>query len=541
MFNFANIIGIYSYVIFSLGLLQLLYKEIVVVFTLIFFTLFYFIFLDTLNRSWKNFISELYFLSKNKLFLLMLLLFFLLALVNLIGALGPELAFDALWYHLTFPNLYLLHHAVYHIPGGLLYYSDMPKLGELLYVGALAFGNEITAKVLHWSFGILVCFSIYIFSKKLFSRHLALLAVVIFYANLVVSWESTTAYIDLIRTFFEFLALWAFVLWFSEKKTKWLLTSALMTGLAISTKLLALGSLGIFLILLIGLLLKRKMHVTEIFKQVFLYISISLVIPLPWLIFSFYYTSNPVYPFFTSTYGVELSPFNPIQIVTDIWSVLLFSPDPISPVYLLCIPLIVIYFAKFTPAMRLMIVYSFLSLLVWYITPRTGGGRFLLVYLPTFSVVCAGLVNYLFKEKDSYSKKTGGVLIGILLFVAVTSIIYRAVANYRYIPVIIGVKSEQAFLKENLNFAFGDFYDIDGYFKKTITSQDKVLLYGFHNLYYVDFPFVDSSWVKKGDAFNYVAVHGGEVPKRFSSWDRVYENKVTKVKLYTDDKNYYHY
>ena len=80
---------------------------------------------------------------------------------------------------------------------------------------------------------------------------------------------------------------------------------------------------------------------------------------------------------------------------------------------------------------------------------------------------------------------------------------------------------------------YGDFYDTDNFFKKNIRKDDVVLLYGFHNLYYVDFPFIDSSFVKKGDRFNYVALQKGELPKRFSNWNLIYYNSKTLVKLYS--------
>ncbi len=61
-----------------------------------------------------------------------------------------------------------------------------------------------------------------------------------------------------------------------------------------------------------------------------------------------------------------------------------------------------------------------------------------------------------------------------------------------------------------------------------------VLLYGFHNLYYVNFPFLDSSWVKKGDRFNYIAVQESSLPIRFNSWKKIYTNPKTHVVLYSD-------
>ena len=98
---------------------------------------------------------------------------------------------------------------------------------------------------------------------------------------------------------------------------------------------------------------------------------------------------------------------------------------------------------------------------------------------------------------------------------------------------IIGKQTKADFLSSNLNFSYGDFYDTDGYFKKNIKTTDRVLLYGFHNLYYVDFPFVDSSWVKKGDIFNFIATQNTILPKRFYYWNLVYSNPKTHVNLYT--------
>ena len=113
------------------------------------------------------------------------------------------------------------------------------------------------------------------------------------------------------------------------------------------------------------------------------------------------------------------------------------------------------------------------------------------------------------------------------------SIAYRFGANLKYIPVVLGKESKTEFLSNHLNFSFGDFYDVDGYFAKKIKANDTVLLYGLHNLYYIDFPFIDSSYIRKGDKFNYVAVQGDNLPERFKSWNLIYYNRKTHVKLYS--------
>lgn len=201
--------------------------------------------------------------------------------------------------------------------------------------------------------------------------------------------------------------------------------------------------------------------------------------------------------------------------------------ETISPVYIIFLPLILIIFKKFKPDIKLIAIYSFLSIVVWHVTPRTGGGRFIPPYLPFFSVLVAAIIE---NTKD---KSFRSVLITAILIVSFDPVFYRGVANAKYIPLLIGLQSKSDFLENRLNFSFGDFYDIDGHFKYHIKRDNAVLLYGFHNLYYADFPFIDSSWVKKGDSFNYIATQNTSLPKRFIDRDLVYQNSQTHVNLYS--------
>jgi 4-amino-4-deoxy-L-arabinose transferase-like glycosyltransferase len=486
---------------------------------------------------------------KKKLFIFLLLLIIAQALINLIGVLGPEFAFDAVWYHLTLPKIYLLYHKIFYIPGGLFYYSVMPKLTEMLYIGALSFGNEILAKVIHFSFGLLTCFVLYKLSRKFFNQTISLLVVVIFYSNLVVGWESITAYIDLIRAFFEILSLWSFLNWLETQKKKWFVYSAVLLGFAITTKVLAVGSLLIFLVLIFYHNFKEKNKLKKSFVYSIFYSVIALLIPLPWFIFSYVTTGNPVYPFFTKTYavGAPASLFNPLNFFQTLWEVFTHSPDPLSPVYIAFLPLVLVYLffrksithpackAGIPPIEGIVILYSFLSLIIWYITPNTGGGRFILPYLPIYSLLIASLFTYSFPR---WFKK---VLFSIIIFTALISIGYRGFANKKYLPVLLGKETKTQFLTDNLNFSYGDFYDTDNYFATHIKPTDKVLLYGFHNLYYVNFPFVDNSYIVKGEQFNYIAVQHGTIPKRFKNFTLIYQNKKTDVRLYIAKKQWIAY
>lgn len=531
MFTFTILIGIYSYIIFALGLMSILYKQNIIIATVIFIVVLTYFYKKKIKQVLFNYLINVRKYRLSKCAILFLGLIVAQALVNFIGTLGPELAFDALWYHLTLPKIYLINHEIIHLPGNLLYYSDMPKLTEMIYTAAIAFGNELNAKVIHFMFGILSTVAIYRLSGKFFGQKLSLIAALVFYSNLVVAWESTTAYVDLSRTFFEIMALSGFVNWWRKRELKWLIESAVMLGLALSTKLLALGPLLIISTLIFYKFISRNdKNIFNFFSSLSLYWLVCLLVATPWFVFSFIYTGNPIYPFFSDVYKFTFNTniLAPQTFVRDLWQIFIHADDPISPLYVIFFPIVIIFFRKFKREVKLISIYSLLALVIWYFTPRTGGGRFIMVYLPAFSIVIAAAIEQLKKQRFLYK-----LSIILVILVSLTSIIYRGIANAKYLPVIFGGETKEHFLTRSLNFSFGDFYDTDNYFKTHVNESDMVLLYGFHNLYYIDFPFIDSSWIRKGDKFNYIAVQNNALPQRFEYWNFIYHNPLTHVYLYS--------
>lgn len=520
MFEIAILIGVYSYFIFFLGIAGLLFKDVVLFSSLIYITAIVFF-----CRSKIKTVTV--FKDKTSLFLSLLIL--VQILINFIGVLGPEISFDALWYHLTLPKLYIIGHGIFHIPGNLLFYSDMPKLTEMLFVPSLMFGNETIAKFIHFTFGILILIAAYKISKKFLSTKMSLFVLVIFYSNLVVGWETISAYIDLTRTFFEVMTFWGFLNWIDKKQNKWLVISGIMMGLTISAKVLALESMLIFFMLFAYVIFTEKQRLRDFIKNFSVFALITVLVPFPWFTFSYLNTGNIFYPFFDKRIDIGTSFIIPNlgNFLKDLTNLLIYSNDPISPIYLIALPLIIIFFKKTKKEFKIIYIYSFLGLLLWYLTPKIGGGRFILPYLPVFSVLAVYSINTL------NNVKLRKFLLLIIILTSFTSIGYRALANKKYVPVVFGKETKTGFLTKNLNFSFGDFYDTDNYFKNNIKFKDKILLYGFHNLYYIDFPFIDSSWVKKGDKFNYIAVQNSVLPEKFNNWKKIYYNPITKVTVYS--------
>lgn len=462
MFTWALGCGIFSYYIFLLGLLGKLQYPYIVLGTAIFILLTYY----QLQRNfsllqWYQQFATFSVFEKICVGLLALQIF-----INLIGALGPEIAYDAVWYHLTIPRIWLLEEKIFFIPYGPFSYSLLPKLLDMFYVAALAISNEIVAKAIHWFFGILSGIVTYRIARHFTNRKYALLATIIFFSNLVVGWQSITAYIDLGRTFFEGLALLALLQATKNDSNKWRYVCAAMLGLAILSKLIALMSLvAVFLIFIY-----QQKYRTAVSS-----ILIALSIPVAWLALNFMQTGNPIYPVFSA---YDLNSNASIWDGVRIWFT---SDDPLSPLYVILVPLLgALYIQPLKNSFiaqnderkalyRILLLYCSLVFALWLITPRTGGGRFILPYLPAFSV----LIVYPLSLTKVKNIQTIGI--GTIIIVSIFSALYRAAANIRYIPVLLGTQTKEAFLQSNLPQKFGDnwYYLTTESLKKLYTQPQK--------------------------------------------------------------------
>lgn len=522
MFELGLVIALFSYCIYFLGIAGLLYTNILIGFSFFFWI----IFLVWKSKDIKAYVVGIFRQKYYFIFLICIIYLLLQAIINAVGLFGPEIGFDALWYHLTLPKLYLMYNGIFHIPGAILYYSDMPRLTEMLFTAGLSFGSDFWARIFEYGFGILTCIVLYKIGRKFLSNRWAILLPVIYYSNLVVGWESFSGYIDLSRTFFATLGLLAFLTWTEKKEQKYFVYAALFIGVTIATKLLALADIGVYAVALF-FYEKQSVALSLRLKRIATFIFLALLGPLPYFVFAFVHTGNPIFPLFSHTVslGITWQIFNPLFLVRALWTTLAQASDPINPFYLAIFPFIIIFWKKLWHEIPLLVIFALGGLIAWYITPQTGGGRYILPYLPVLSVVGVYIVS-------SLSKGYQRAFILFIFLVALISLGVRGAANVKFLPVIFHRETEAHFMQNHLQFNLGDFYDIDGYFAKHIKSTDRVLLYGFHNLYYVNFPFIDGNWAQKGDLFNYVAVQGAGMPDRFKYWDLVYFNNTTQVRLY---------
>jgi len=443
--------------------------------------------------------------------------------INLAGVLTPEISYDALWYHLTIPKLLLDQGRLFFIPGGLLYYSAMPKLTEMYYLVALLYQGEILAKFIHFGFGILSAIVIYKIARLYLKKNSSILSAVIFYTMPVVSWLSTASYIDLARTFFEVLALYYFICWAKTKKDNYIIRAGLMVGFEVGTKLLGLGSIPIYIIL-IGLFSEKR---TMFIRAVSKFIIFMVCVGFPWYLSAYILAGNPFHPIFAGVLGGEASlvGFDLFKFGEDFWQLFTNTADPLTPVVLILAPLVILNLFKLTRLERLLLWYCFFSYVVWYITPRTASGRFILPYMAGFVI----LVIVVFKKHYLHSSKK--LIYFLIVLTVLGNLGFRVFGSAHFFPYIFGGVGKDEYLIRNLSFQTNVFYDIDGYFAKTIKENEKVLVYCSHNLFYMDFSFVHESWYK-GGKYDYVLSQNCELLEKFNKLPLVYKNNISGVKLY---------
>lgn len=413
-------------------------------------------------------------MDKKKLTTLIWVPIIFLGILNLITVFTPEIGFDALWYHLTLPKLWLLKQKWY-FEGGLLYYSVMPRLTEIIYTPLIKYSSYIGPKFVQYLSAIGTGIVIWKITSKLkFSTVLKSVAVSIFYCTWLVSWQSGSAYIDLFRTFLESLALY-FLINGSWKR------GGLFLGLAVGTKWLSLGSVGIYA-LAFG----------------FPLVLPALLVSLPWFLIALKYTGNPVYPIFSPLLDQSLISIG--GIIKNI----LFLPfivtfpfdDFLSPVIgILVVISSVSLFCRNKTIQKIALVGILGAIFSVVLNPPSS--RFLLPFLPALiisSVYLVGLLKHSIANVFVYTVIISSVLIIGLRFIAVS----------KYLPLLLGRVTQNVFLSKISAKLPDTFIDSDNYVQDNIPKSSKIAIDKLHNLYYFPYNFDHTSWTNSLMDYDYL-------------------------------------
>jgi len=443
-------------------------------------------------------------MDKSKIIIyLNIFLIFAFVLVNLFTVFMPEMGFDALWYHLTLPKLWLMKHQWY-FPGGLLQYSAMPRLAETIFIPLVKYTDTIGPKLVQFIAGLITAFIIYRIVINLTKNKLwSIIAANLFYATWLVSWQSASAYVDLIRTCLETSALYFIIkhlfitpsypppLNLSRSIGRWgsIILPGIFLGLAIGTKWHALGSLALF-----TLLFNRSI------------LGIALITALPWFYLAYHFTGNPIYPLLEhQTHLTQISQlaanfYQPLTIlgrlVTIPYHLTFPADDFLSPLIgLLFIVSLASLFSS-NQMIRKITLYSFLGTIFALFTPPPSS-RYLLPFLPALIIAA---VYPLSKIKFRYAFYL------CLIFITSGFLILslRLYSLKKFIPLVQGKINRNEFLASQIFRLPGTLIDVDDFITRNLNPQSKILIDKYHNLYYFPHNFDHTSWADKNTHYDYL-------------------------------------
>lgn len=522
--------GLLSYLVFFLGLggkveNWLILPLVIFIFTIFLRLSFHF------KKIWCDFLKDRGGFS----WIWPLGLFFLLGqiAVNAAALFLPEVSFDALWYHLTLPKLYLQEGKVQFFSGGLFYYSAMPQAMEMVYLLGLKFGGQILARSLHFLFGILSLVVTLQLARRFLSPVWAFLAGLIFYSQLTVSWLSSAAYVDLTRTFLELAALNLWLTWYDKKDDRNLFLTGCIIGLASSVKLLSMltGITFLGMILVAG---ERKI------KPVLLFLAGFLLVLAPWLIYGWLSTKTLLYPFLTAwfwqsqTVGLGIKGWflsrDLFQFLQAVLATAFTKGDILSPVFAIGLPLL-IWKRNFlrTQEIFLLGVYVAVNFLVWFLMP-INYNRFLLPYTPAIIVL-------ILIALQGYSKTVKTIFIFVSFLTIFLHLGVRTVVSYGNWKPLLGGEKWQEYLDRRLTDSTGAFWDKSGILASTDPQGEKILVVGGHNLFYVPVAFDHYSWEKKELQYRYVVTDDVLLPNQYRHFQLVFADKARDINIYSEKKD----
>ena len=218
-------------------------------------------------------------------------------LFALLGAMLPEIQYDAVWYHLNFPRRYLESGFLVDFPCD--HMSPTPQHVELLYGYGLVFGDARAAKLIHLGFGVLAGLWAALMAARLAGPRWAPVAAGLFLTAPTVTWEMTTAYNELPLAFVATGAVAVLLEWRKRPDRRPLVVAGLLLGIGLAGKHLAMFFLAP---IAVGVLLVPVGTASRGFGRrcldAALLCVVAVAVALPWYVRAWVLTGNPLFPMF---------------------------------------------------------------------------------------------------------------------------------------------------------------------------------------------------------------------------------------------------
>ncbi len=347
----------------------------------------------------------------------------------LLGAMLPEIEYDALWYHLAFPIRYL--HSGQLLDLQCEHMSPTPQQTELLYTYGLVLGDARGAKLIHFGFGVLTALWTAWLAHRWVGRRWGMVAAALFITAPTVLWEMTTAYNDLPLAFLAAGAVALLLEWRCCRARRLLVLAAVLLGLGLTVKHLAFLFLAP---LAVGVLLVPVESAPRTLSQrlvdASLLVTVAIAVALPWYIRAWYITGNPLFPMFydvlaetgaplrrwdaqaqagwaaaMARYGDGRAPLDLLLVPwRATWNGVRYAGS-LGPIWLLFLPLTLLFWRRLTVSLKLVAGLCLAYYLLWISPFSSFQLRYLVPVVPLLAIVATASV----RECDRVFRRVGWI------------------------------------------------------------------------------------------------------------------------------------
>ena len=453
---FASGVGFFIFAYFTLimGFAGLLYKSIFYAFVL-FAALLARKEIGFLLRRSRDWLRKLKQAPRRPVHYYLLAFFAVTLLLRIIFNYAPLTDTDELIYHLSFPGLYIRHHAIIARSDNFLSY--LPAGMEMLFTFGMLLRGVMVAKLMAPFFGLYSLVLIYLIAKRFLPEKSAFVSVVIFYFLPPVIVNFGMARVEFGYLFFALLALLAFLNLIRTGGYRWICLMAVMTGMSIFIKMTnGPFAVTLFIFLSWHILFAERRPFQEYLKWIAVFSVIVLLVPLPWFVHNYLITGSP-FPFMaflnfpvdtmyelvdgSMNRAMTVSAGNYLGMVVRLFfSNPVNSPGPLIVAFSL--PLF--FFKRISPGIKMLAMFAitnFTILIVMLPAINKSSGRYYFLVFALMSIISAYGIE---KISMIVSKK----VICSILFVNILlpGVFFNAFFGIKRIPVFLGLQSKSGYL-----------------------------------------------------------------------------------------------
>jgi len=474
--------AVWGFMIFGLGLCQLLYFSIIITLVIMGGILgFYILFRDLYPYLNPQSIND-----ENLTTVLGVIILLTLSVLFLISGILPPVGYDALEYHFGAPTWYQQNHLIGWLSGNI--YAHMPSLMEMLLTGGMILNGIVTGKMILWLVTIMTGFVLFIAGRRLSTAYAGIIAGSIFLALPMALKLNLQGNIDIVMALFGTIALYFVMEWLQTKSTIPILYCGLFTGISVACKYISIPVIAFPLFLIILYRIVKDKRYTSL-KDLGIWIGIASIPVIPWLYKNYIFTGNPVYPLLYNWFGYydwniflaqkyhtahafNLNPNHLLDLHTGLFIPfeLTGNTAPYTLLPILLIPLIALK-GLTSRTQKTLICFAFIGYAGWLFTNQVD--RFL---LPVISILCLSSGIYISEAIHSLEKDKKILITGlIVVFITLNLINQQLLTNNLLQGIKIYPGSNESSLKESYLNTYVSVHPAYQWINKNINPHDRLL------------------------------------------------------------------